>query len=89
MNPNDLIAQQQAILQNAQNWQFIYLAISLTSFIVGGWVLYMFYARLRDIADKLRKFRVAYEFAQDRKASNPSSEKPLPTPGNSYSRGEF
>jgi hypothetical protein len=77
MNPNDLIAQQQAILQNAQNWQFIYLAILLGLWIVGGWVLYMFYARLRDIADELRKFRIAYEFAQERRPSNPSSENPF------------
>ncbi len=51
MNPNDLIAQYQALLQNAQNWQFIYLAVWLGSVLVGVWVLYMFYARLRDIAD--------------------------------------
>ncbi len=77
MNPNDLIAQQQALLQNAQNWQFAYLAFLLASFIVGGWVLYMFYARLRDIADELRKFRIAYEFAQGRKSSNQASENPF------------
>jgi hypothetical protein len=77
MNPNDIIAQQQSLLQNAQNLQFAYLAISLALFIVGGWVLYMFYARLRDIADQLRKFRIAYEFTHERRPSNQSSENPF------------
>ena len=77
MNPNDIIAQQQALLQNAQNLQFAGLAISLAVFIVGGWVLYMFYARLRDIADELRKFRIAYEFTQERRPANQSSENPF------------
>jgi hypothetical protein len=30
----------------------------------------MFYARLRDIADELRKFRIAFEMAEDRKAQS-------------------
>jgi len=34
----------------------------------------MFYARLRDIADELRKFRIAYEMAEDRKDANPSTD---------------
>jgi len=71
MNPNDLLAQQQALLnqamQNAQRWQFAGLAIGLAMLILGAWVLYMFYARLRDIADELRKFRIAYEMAEERK----------------------
>jgi hypothetical protein len=70
MNPNDLLAQQQALLQNAQNWQSIYLAVCLASAVVGAWVLYMFYARLRDIADELRKIRVTYEMEQDRTIRN-------------------
>jgi hypothetical protein len=72
MNSNDILAQQQAILnqamQNAQNWQIVYLVVSLAIFIIGAWVIYMFYARLRDIADELRKFRIAYELAEDQKA---------------------
>jgi hypothetical protein len=70
MNPNDPMAQQQAllnqILHNTQQWQLAYLAISLAGFIILGWVVYMFYARLRDIADELRKIRVTYEMEQDR-----------------------
>jgi hypothetical protein len=46
MNSNDLIAQQQSLLQNAQNWQVICLAVGLISGLVTMWVLYMFYARL-------------------------------------------
>jgi hypothetical protein len=34
----------------------------------GGFVTYMFYARLRDIANELRKIRVTYEMEQDRNA---------------------
>lgn len=77
MNPNDLIAQQQALLQNAQTLTFAGLAISLASFIVGGWVIYMFYARLRDIADELRKLRITYEFAQERQPSHQASDNPF------------
>jgi hypothetical protein len=58
MNPSELLAQQQALLQNAQNWQFIYLVLGLVCPLFGLWVVYMFYARLRDIADELRKIRV-------------------------------
>ena len=72
MNPNDIVAQQQAyanqLMQQAhQNYLFI-LVIQLAALFMGAWVLYMFYARLRDIADELRKFRIAYEMAEDSKA---------------------
>jgi hypothetical protein len=80
MNPNDLIAQQQALLQNAQNWQFIYLAVWLASVLVSVWVLYMFYARLRDIADELRKIRVTYEMEQER-TNRRSARPPAATSG--------
>jgi hypothetical protein len=77
MNDNDVIAQQQAALsqamQNAQHWQIAYLVISLAMFIVGAWVLYMFYARLRDIADELLKLRIAYEMAEERKLRPPQT----------------
>ena len=75
MNPNDLIAQQQALLQNAQNWQYIYLAVWLASVLVGAWVIYMFYSRLRDIADELRKMRVTYEMEQDRNFCNAAHQR--------------
>jgi hypothetical protein len=70
MNPNEILnqlqAQQQAALQNAQHIQLAVLLIWLAGLIVTAWVLFMFYARLRDIADELRKIRVTYEMEQDR-----------------------
>jgi hypothetical protein len=53
----------------------------------------MFYARLRDIGDELRKFRIAFDFADERHirtaphhdqrsaASWPEPPKPLTPPG--------
>ena len=70
MNPNDILAQQQELLNQAMhnNQQVMWgvLAIQAALLILTGWVIYMFYARLRDIADELRKFRVAYEVVQER-----------------------
>ncbi len=89
MNPNDLFTQQQAYInqaiQNAQQWQIVYLVISLAMFIFSMFVIYMFYARLRDIADELRKFRIAYEMAEDRRQPSGSLRKPTPdSPGNPF-----
>ncbi len=82
MNPNDLVAQQQAVLnqlmENAQRLQFASLAIALATFIISAWVLYMFYARLRDIGDELRKFRIAYEMVKERKLRSPQSPRQPP-----------
>jgi len=67
MNPNDILAQQRAILnqamQNAQHMQIGLLALYLAFLLLGAWVTHMFYARLRDIGQELMKFRIAYEFA--------------------------
>jgi len=67
MNPNELIAQQQALLnqalQSQQHLLYGYMAVSLGLFLIGAWVIYLFYARLRGIEVELRKFRIAYEFA--------------------------
>jgi len=72
MNPNDLLAQQQAylnqVMQQNQHWQWGILAIWATGVLVSFGVLYLFYARLRDIADELRKMRILFELAEDRKA---------------------
>jgi hypothetical protein len=72
MNPNDLIAQQQAVMnqlaQNSQQMMWGMLAVQVALLILGAWVTYMFYARLRDIGDELRKIRVMYEMAQEREA---------------------
>ena len=50
-------------MQNYQHLQYGMFAFSLAGFIITVFVIYLFYARLRDIADELRKFRIAYEFA--------------------------
>ncbi len=42
------------------------IAINAVVLLVGVFVIYMFYARLRDIADELRKIRVTYEMEQER-----------------------
>lgn len=74
MNPNDYPAQQQALLnqvmQNAQHWTVAIITFQIAFLLIGAWVTYMFYARLRDIADELRKFRLAYEMTQDRKTQS-------------------
>ena len=72
MNPNDILAQQQVILNQAmqtqQHWTVAMILFEIVFMLIGAWVIYMFYARLRDIADELRKFRIAYEMAEDQKA---------------------
>jgi hypothetical protein len=72
MNPNDILAQQQAylnqVIQHNQEQMWGFGAIMLALFVIQVWVIYMFYARLRDIGDELRKFRIAFEFAEDRQA---------------------
>lgn len=55
MTPDDII-----------RLQFVFAAISLVGMAIGAWVVYMFYARLSDIADELRKIRVAYKSTIDR-----------------------
>jgi hypothetical protein len=79
MNPNDLLAQQQALInqamQNQQGWFWGLLALQIGFVGIGGFVVYMFYARLRDIAEELMKLRVAYEFANPPK---PSGIRPAP-----------
>jgi hypothetical protein len=45
---------------------------------IGAWVLYMFYARLSEIALELKKMRVAYEFASARTNSPATSSTPVP-----------
>jgi hypothetical protein len=83
MNPDDLAAQQQAylnqVMQSAQQWQIVYLVIAFATAVIGPWVIYMFYARLRDIADELRNIRVTYEMEQDRAARVAAKSSSAPT----------
>lgn len=80
MNPNDLMAQQQVylnqVMQNVQQLQIVVLVISIAMLLLGSWVVYMFYARLQDIADELRAFRIAYQMVHDRRHPDGSLRKP-------------
>ena len=87
MNPNDLMAQQQALLnqamQNAQQTQWAMMGLGVASMLIGSFVLYLFYARLRDIGDELRRIRVLYEMEQERtlrSAARPSGAAPSINP---------
>jgi len=68
MNPNDIIAQQQAILnqlaQQTPKTMWGVLVIQIVILILTGWVVCMFYARLRDIANELRNVRISLEASQ-------------------------
>ena len=93
MNPNDLIAQQQALLnqyiQNAQHIAIGVLALYLALFLLGCWVIYMFYARLRGIEQEIMKFRIAYEFAnppQERARNREARSQPELGEGNPFSK---
>lgn len=46
------------------------IAIYIAQFLIGVGLLCLFYARMRDIAEELRKLRAAYE------AANPPQPKP-------------
>ena len=81
MNLNDLLAQQQAAMnqamQNVHRWELGYLVLAIAAVVIHFTIVYLFYAHLRDIADELRKFRIAYEFLHDRKPPSQSSENPF------------
>jgi hypothetical protein len=72
MNPNDILQQQQAMLDQMMHRsdQYNLMAIIVWLVLVGisAWVVYMFYRCQRDAADELRKIRVAYQFEIDRRA---------------------
>jgi hypothetical protein len=87
MDTDQLLAQQQAIWENVHRINMASLAIWLGLMIFTAWVVYMFYTCLRDIAGELRRFRIAYEHAQDlryeRHRSTPSDPR---EPGNPDAR---
>jgi hypothetical protein len=83
MNPNDILAQQQAMLneymQNQQHLAVGLWALGLALFLLHCWVIYMFYARLSGIEQEIMKFRIAYEFAhppESRRRRGPEPESP-------------
>jgi hypothetical protein len=73
MDPNQLLAQQ---MERQQTMLYGGLVLYIVMFIVSCFVVYLFYARLRDIADELRKFRIAYEFsdARQNRSTPPSGQ---------------
>ena len=80
MNPNELQAFLNQSVQQSHQILLGVLAVQIALLILGAWVLYMFYARLQDIADELRKIRVTYEMEQDRIARG-AARRPAVTPG--------
>ncbi len=90
MDPNNLLAQQQAMvsqaMQNYHDWFLVMAVVQIGLMLLGAWVIYMFYARLRDIAEELMKLRVAYQFASQSKPAAPvrTADKPLSSGDASY-----
>ena len=62
---NSVLAQQQALInqasQNASHIMWGAIIVQILVFVLAVWAAYMFYARLRDIANELRQLRVAYQ----------------------------
>ena len=89
MNQNDILAQQQAILNqalhNSQQTMWGIIVVQGALLILTAWVIYMFYARLRDIADELRKFRISYDLAHS-PIKPPGIQRPQPPPISDDSR---
>ena len=70
-------------MQNAQHWTMAIIIFQIAFLLIGVWVVYMFYARLRDIGQELMKLRITYEMVEGRKAG---SAKPTPTRADDESR---
>jgi hypothetical protein len=84
MNPNEIQALLNQSVQHSQQLMLGALLIQIALLIVGAWVIYMFYARLRDIADELRKIRVTYEMEQDRTTRNAARPRAESSAGNPF-----
>jgi hypothetical protein len=58
MNQNDSLEQLQALLnqtmQTQQHMSVAIIIVQIAFLLIGAWVVYMFYARLRDIAVELQ-----------------------------------
>ena len=70
-------------MQSQQHWVWGIVAIQFAFLLIGAWVIFMFYARLRDIADELQKLRITYEMVEGRKAH---AAKPTPPRSDDDSR---
>lgn len=91
MNPEEILAQQQALLNQAMQGQqhviWGIVAFQIAGLLIGACVLYMFYARLRDIAEELMKLRVAYEFANPPKSGSQRPSTPTESRANPVQSG--
>lgn len=91
MNPNDIVAQQQAfhdqLLKMAQHdyWSVAwpYVVIGSVQLVALGVIALCCYARLKSISEELMKLRIAFEMADDRKTQPPT---PAPPRANDDSR---
>jgi len=75
MNINDEFAREQTLLWSAMfhlYWPVFLLQFAL--FVVTCWVIYKFYARLRDIADEVKKLRIVYERSNPPHPSSSASQ---------------
>ena len=79
MNYNDLPAQQQALLEYWQPMGIGMLLFFFVGLIASGLIIYLFQARLRDIAVELRKLRIDYEFSLERQARSVSRNTSTPS----------
>lgn len=91
MNPNDILAQQQAylnqVMQHTQQVQGLYLLVGVVALVLHFGIIYLFYARLRDIAQEMMKLRIAFEMAEGRKPQPPG---PTPNPADrSFDQNPF
>jgi len=76
------------MLHTTQQWQLAYVVIGLAALIIHCWVVYMFYARLSDIADELRKIRVTYEMEQERSVRIAARSPSAPAGDNPFAKDD-
>ena len=87
MNPNDM--QNLINAQRQAEFQMYFLAYSTyAAIIICAIFSILIFWRLRDIADELRKFRIAFEMADDRRQPSGSLRKPTSdSPDNPFQEG--
>lgn len=71
MNPNDmqaLLAAQQQALQRAEFQMYFIGYSTYAAIIICAIFSVLIFWKLRQMADEFKRFRIAYEFAEDRKA---------------------
>jgi len=74
MSYDELLAEQQALLNQEQQWQWGIMVLYVGVFLLVAFVLYMFYTSLRDLVEESRMFDISFEFAHG------PEEPPAPPP---------